>query len=232
MAALHKSALLIGAGVAIFAVSIGLTSAVLSSHPSWLLALKRGRSPKSATVCKIIATDPNPPLNVRSSPVAAPDNIVGTLKNGTPLQVVDENEGWLRITAPVAGWVYKELTATSCISARTDQNNVPIATDDNANRLTEATAYYHAGNLNAAIALAKMVPANSPDYPTAQAAIAKWQQDWQTAEAEFYAAQKALRDGRWQDVINKVKTFPDNRYWRARLAPLVKQALQRQNAAV
>ncbi len=179
-------------------------------------------------ICKTIATDPNPPLNVRSSPVSAPDNVVGKLRNGTQLTIVDENDGWLRISRPLEGWVYKELTVTSCVSAATARVANPTPIDNGSNILAEATEYYHSGNLEGAIALAQTVPANQPSYQLAQGTIVQWQQDWKVAETEFYASQKAVREGRWQDVLTKIKTFPDNRFWRGKMAPLVRASIQKQ----
>jgi hypothetical protein len=180
-------------------------------------------------VCQTIATDPNPPLNVRSSPIVANDNVIGKLKNGTLLTVIDENGGWLRISTPAAGWVYKEYTVTSCIlptEAPPAGTLPPSANDEGSRTLATATEHYQDGNLTAAIAMAKMVTPNSSAYQAAQTAIVQWQRDWQRAESQFYSAQKALRDGRWQDTISLVKGFPDNRFWKAKLTPIVRQAIE------
>jgi N-acetylmuramoyl-L-alanine amidase/uncharacterized protein YgiM (DUF1202 family) len=54
--------------------------------------------------------DSDPPLNVRSGP-GTTHPTVGTLNNGTPIEVVEDNQtGWLRITNPLEGWVAKHLT--------------------------------------------------------------------------------------------------------------------------
>ncbi|MCU0518307.1 MAG: SH3 domain-containing protein [Oscillatoria sp. Prado101] len=69
------------------------------------------------TGCKITqakVADPNPPLNVRSSPQVANGNIVGKLNNGTFVSVAQEKNGWLQITDPVRGWVAKNRTESSC----------------------------------------------------------------------------------------------------------------------
>jgi hypothetical protein len=230
MADFRKSALLVGAGIALFGATSGVTSTILHFHPSLLSAFKLFSDSTPPTICKTIATDPNPPLNVRSSPVSAPDNVIGKLRNGTRLEVVDENQGWLRIVSPVEGWVYKDLTVTSCIplTAAQEDSGSP---DKGIEILQEANEFYQAGNLKAAIALAQTVPSGSSTYLAAQGAIGQWQQNWNTAEAEFNAAQTALKENRWQDVLSKVRNFPDNRYWRARLAPVVGEAIKRQNAS-
>lgn len=67
--------------------------------------------------CKItqaVVSDPNPPLNVRSIPQVRGSNIVGKLKNNTFVSVAEEQNGWLRITDPVPGWVAKRRTESSC----------------------------------------------------------------------------------------------------------------------
>lgn len=214
-------------------VGVGVGAAVVSAIAGiGLLMWHHQASQKTAAtiVCQTIATDPNPPLNVRSSPIVANDNVIGKLKNGTLLTVIDENEGWLRISTPTAGWVYKEFTVTSCILPTEAQSPATTATtnDGGSKALTTATEHYQNGNLTAAIAMAKMVTPDSPAYQAAQTAIVQWQRDWQRAESQFYSAQKALRDGRWQDTVSLVKEFPDNRFWKAKLTPIVRQAIQLQ----
>lgn len=67
--------------------------------------------------CKIsmaIVADPDPPLNVRSSPQIAEGNMAGSLDNGTYVSIAEESNGWLRITDPVEGWIVKSRTESSC----------------------------------------------------------------------------------------------------------------------
>lgn len=63
--------------------------------------------------CRVTVNDPNPPLNVRSSPEVAPDNIVATVDNGTPLSVLGTQGRWLKIQSP-DGWVSQNLTQQVC----------------------------------------------------------------------------------------------------------------------
>jgi hypothetical protein len=51
---------------------------------------------------------------VRSTPDTKPDNIVGTVEDGTRLSVVVEQNGWLQINSPLQGWVAKNRTKTVC----------------------------------------------------------------------------------------------------------------------
>ncbi len=186
--------------------------------------------------CQTIIADPNPPLNVRSSPVVAPDNKLATLPNGTPLSVVDENQGWLRITSPIQGWVYKELTVTSCVNpadplAAQPQTATEVATmDEGAKLLAIATEQYQSGNLTGALSLLKTISPQSAAHLPAQLFLRQWELDWNEAESDYYTAQKALREQRWQAVLDQVNGYPDIRYWREKLAPVVQQAMQ-QHAA-
>ncbi len=78
--------------------------------------------------CKIsmaLVSDPNPPLNVRSNPGVADSKIVGTLKNNTFVSVAETQNGWLRITDPVAGWIAENRTESSCPNVRQEINFLP-----------------------------------------------------------------------------------------------------------
>ncbi len=68
----------------------------------------------SQTNCSVVVSDPASPLNVRSTPDTKPDNIVGTVEDGTRLSVVVEQNGWLQINSPLQGWVAKNRTKTVC----------------------------------------------------------------------------------------------------------------------
>jgi hypothetical protein len=58
--------------------------------------------------------DPESPLNVRSSPSTETGEVVGQLRNGTFVTVVDEQNGWFRITTPTKGWISKQRTESGC----------------------------------------------------------------------------------------------------------------------
>ena len=62
---------------------------------------------------KRIVSDPNPPINVRTG--AGTDYaIAGTLDNGKQITVEVEKQGWLKISAPIAGWVAANRTKPIC----------------------------------------------------------------------------------------------------------------------
>ena len=59
--------------------------------------------------------DPSPPANIRSKPNGtSPDTIVGTIKNGTYVTVIDEQSDWYKISTPKKGWIAKRITAHGC----------------------------------------------------------------------------------------------------------------------
>ncbi len=72
------------------------------------------RTVESCVLRMARVNDPNPPLNVRSSPTTEGDNVVGQLKNGTFVTVATEQNGWLQIKTPMKGWVSKPQTDTGC----------------------------------------------------------------------------------------------------------------------
>lgn len=81
-----------------------------------------------AAGCQIsmaVINDPSPPLNVRSHPGVTDSKIVGTLNNNTFVSVAETQNGWLRITTPVAGWIAKNRTESSCPNVKQEINFLP-----------------------------------------------------------------------------------------------------------
>ncbi|KAM3101722.1 SH3 domain-containing protein [Phormidesmis sp. 146-12] len=73
------------------------------------------REVESCKVTMAKVSDPNPPLNVRSTPdTTSNDNVVGQLKNGTFVTVTGEQEGWFRISTPVKGWLSIKNVESGC----------------------------------------------------------------------------------------------------------------------
>jgi hypothetical protein len=106
------------------------TSTIQSSQVAGVSQQKAGLAiitpPNSG--CKIsqaVVSDPNPPLNVRSKPQVSDSDVVGKLKNDTFVSVVQERDGWLRITDPVPGWIAKNRTESSCASVKQQINFLP-----------------------------------------------------------------------------------------------------------
>lgn len=229
-----KSPLTIGASITTVVTVAGIIYAI--SHPRQTppaAQLIQAQTP----ACKTVVFDPKPPLNVRSTPIEQSGNVVGTLKNGDVLTVVGHRDGWLQISAPVRGWVYQNLTKDVCDSstppAVLSQKRLADATlpDDQGSQLfQEAVSHFQAGNLKGAIALARAVPATSPAYNQAQTALKTMPEIWDQAESKYKTAQQARRENRWSDILKIATEFPDIRFWREQLAPLVKEAIRMQFA--
>lgn len=63
--------------------------------------------------CPLVVLDPQPPLRVRSGPSSSSDS-VGHLDNGTIVHHVERRDGYVRITAPMAGWIYEAMLMRTC----------------------------------------------------------------------------------------------------------------------
>ena len=77
-------------------------------------AAAANRAVESCVVKMALVKDPQPPLNVRSAPTTAGDNVVGQLKNDTLLTIADDQNGWFQVKSPLKGWVSKQKTVYSC----------------------------------------------------------------------------------------------------------------------
>ncbi|MCS6814422.1 MAG: SH3 domain-containing protein [Cyanobacteria bacterium] len=114
----------------------------LGSSPVAIAPQTTGTSnPIQIVSCKITTvtvSDPDPPLNLRSTPEVKPDNIVGKLNNGTVLQVKTERDGWFQVSVAeggaATGWVSKQRTDHSCnqkvASITLKPGSVPVAISD------------------------------------------------------------------------------------------------------
>ncbi len=72
-------------------------------------------------------SDPNPPLNVRSTPDTS-SNITGKLQNGTYVTIEDETPDWYRIKSPTPGWIAKSKTVHACTEKREQLTLLPTQT--------------------------------------------------------------------------------------------------------
>jgi hypothetical protein len=183
-----------------------------------------------AAHCQTVATDPQPPLNIRAVPSAATShNIVGTANNGTVLTVVAAQPEWLKISQPVAGWVHQPLTATRCATPTAPQTQAALP-DPTMQVIDSAYDRFEAGQLPAALSLLQSVPQTDATYPQAQAAYQTMSAQWHQGYVAYQSAQRAIAQGKWHVALNGAKAIPDVRYWREQMAPLVKQAIVNQNA--
>ena len=202
--------------------------------------------------CHTIATDPNPPLNVRSSPIAAPDNIVGNLKNGSKLTVINENQGWLQVSAPIQGWIYEPLTVTTCnpnqkqststanpaiavsFQSNSPDSNAAVVAPDHVQSgmmmsgdtlVAAAQTKFHEGDLTGAMGTLRQVPTDDLSRPEAESLLKTMPSQWSEASQVYDQAEIALKTERPNTVLALVSKVPDIRYWRSKITPLVKQSI-------
>jgi serine/threonine-protein kinase len=195
-------------------------------------------------------------LNVRSGP-GVDRAVVDTVNQGTNLALTGaEQNGWVEISKPVKGWVFNDTPYINCgsteqipVEAKASPTPVPVQTpkpkpsiakpkpkppvDNSSDTLAKAADQYQSGDLEKAIAFAKSIPASSPAYQEAQAKIAQWQNEWSTTKTKFDELQKALDEGRWNDVFTAATdpNFLGQRYWREKLNQLIEEAKQKKAEA-
>lgn len=109
-----------------------------SSEPEVPATSTQGEASRKVESCKVTmakVADPNPPLNVRSTPnTTSDDNIVGQLKNGTFVTVRGEQEGWFQISTPVKGWISMANTDQGC-NEKVEQ--VSLGAGENSTTITD-----------------------------------------------------------------------------------------------
>ena len=113
------------------------------SNPVAIAAPKFGPTPKNEKEfpprkdCRVVLVqvkDPDPPLNLRSSPEVSPENVIRQLNNGTALHVVSEKDGWLQVkdfgTPQREGWVALNRTEYTCAYFREPITSFPFESND------------------------------------------------------------------------------------------------------
>lgn len=101
-------------------------------------------------------------------------------------------------------------------------NTVPSNPD--LDRLERARAEYDGGNFQKAIALAKSIPQESALYQDSKTSLKRWRREWYTAAAQYQAAEQALKEKRWRDVLEEARKMEGVRFWRRKVESLVEQA--------
>jgi serine/threonine protein kinase len=89
--------------------------------------------------------------------------------------------------------------------------------------LSDAITAYQAGNLEAAINLAKSIPSYSNVYPEAQEIIAEWQKQWHADTKNYLVAEQALKEGNLLDAMRTVPKIPYTAYWRSKREELIEK---------
>jgi serine/threonine protein kinase len=70
-------------------------------------------APTSCPAPKRVIEDLDPPINVRMGP-GINFQAIGKLNNGVEVTVINEKNGWLRISEPISGWIASNRTALVC----------------------------------------------------------------------------------------------------------------------
>ncbi len=223
--------LLVGICITATVTLVGTVYAMTKPRLAEPVPAQQSTQPVSTQPCHARANDPQPPLNIRSTPDDASNNIVGTVPNGTVLTVVNSHRKWVQISTPIDGWVYEDLISQSCGQTAAQPNPAALlsaGSERGEQILQVALSQYQAGHLAAALAQLKTVPTHSTAYRKAQLALKTLPTEWQQAERQYHQAELAYKAGKWQEVIGVVNEFPDIRVWREKLTPIVKQAIENQ----
>jgi pterin-4a-carbinolamine dehydratase len=83
------------------------------------------------------------------------------------------------------------------------------------------------GDLQGAIAITSQIPKTSPVYPDAQAAIRKWQQEWNRGEEITGKFENAVKTRNWQQAWRQVEALLELNYdyWRSSIQEKLTQQL-------
>jgi serine/threonine-protein kinase len=194
-------------------------------------------------------------LNVRSGP-GVNNAVVNTVEQGRSLSLTGTGKnGWVEISSPVKGWVYNDKKYIDCdstnqppVEAKATPTPVeipkpkkaPVASkpkppvDNGSDTLAKADEKYQNGDIEGAIAQAKdLIASGSASAKDAQAKITQWQQEWTDAKTKYDRVQKALDEGRWDEVIRATADpkLLQQTYWRDKVSQLIEEAKKRKAEA-
>lgn len=248
---------IIGMAVVLAIAAFGLTYAIRVGSFASLIGKRNTKDVVNSSrgTCRVVA---NGVLNVRKGPKG---EVVDTVEQGRSVSLTGkEKNGWVEISSPAKGWVfngeqYIDCTSASRKSVETTVSQKPVETpvsqkpvetpkpkpstappkpvDNGSQTLAKAADQYQKGALDKAIEAAKSIPANSPAYQDAQAKIKQWQQEWSDTQEKYNKIQKALDEGRWDEVIGAATDpkFIQQSYWRDQLSKLIEEAQKRKAEA-
>ena len=69
-----------------------------------------------AQPCRTVVKDPDGEVNVRSEPIIKPNNVLGTISNGSEVKVVEQIQNWVKVSSPKQGWIHESRTEQICNS--------------------------------------------------------------------------------------------------------------------
>ena len=97
--------------------------------------IKSSRTVENCETTMARVEDPSPPANIRSKTNGtSTETIVGSVKNGTYLTIIDEQADWYKISTPQKGWIAKRITAHGC---NTKTERVTFGRDETYTTLTD-----------------------------------------------------------------------------------------------
>lgn len=109
-------------GILVFTMMTLLCSLPTSAEPTFGMSASGSAVPirENCRIYQFRVNDPEPPLNVRSSPEVRLDNVIATIPNGRIGSIVAEQNGWFKIVWSNAsnqqqeGWIAANRTEYSC----------------------------------------------------------------------------------------------------------------------
>jgi serine/threonine protein kinase, bacterial len=236
----------------VFAAVVATSGAVAWRTGLFTSAFGGDKNYQTIKVSDLNCTVATSQLNVRSQP-GTKNEVVDSLTKGTKIALTGaEQNGWVEINDPANGWVAQNLvncksTKPAPIEAKATPTPTPVKTttpkpptpvkpkpaeQNDADKLAKAADQYDNGNIDKAIAFAKSIPESSPAYQDAQAKIKKWQTEWTAAQTKYDQIQKALDEGRLDEVIRAVDPqLLQQSYWRGQFGKLIAEAQKRKAEA-
>ncbi|MEI3652277.1 MAG: protein kinase [Dolichospermum lemmermannii FEM_B0920] len=144
---------------------------------------------------------------------------------GLAIQIVDDSS--LIASLPVPQVSQKPAVETSA------PKPTPTATEDKSKTVAKAREKFESGDLQGAISLLKSTSGNAiSGIQETVDTVNQWQNDWAKAEALAKDINKAIDNGKWDEVLayrDHPEKLPNIKYWRDKLEPMFKQAAE--NAA-
>lgn len=182
-------------------------TASFTAHPEISVTPSEDSNPPLA----IVPIAPDAAAAALSSEVVQPDVQPSFLELRNPL--INRTVAGVSISLAVASTVGGYFLLVS-----------PEVFDQGTATLNSATSKYQAGDVDTAIQLAQSVAPESDFYDEAQAAIAQWQKDWQTAETEFKSLESAFAAQEWSNVLSHAHRMPEIAFWQEKINPMVQQS--------
>ena len=144
---------------------------------------------------------------------------------GLAIQIVDDSS--LIASRPVPQVPQEPAVETSA------PKPTPAATEDKSKTVAKAREKFESGDLQGAISLLKSTSGNAiSGIQETVDTVNQWQNDWAKAEALAKDINKAIDNGKWDEVLayrDHPEKLPNIKYWRDKLEPMFKQAAE--NAA-